>query len=742
MKKTVSMKLMAALMMVLTPLVMEATEHITYTATYNGSPTLGTRTLGGVTYTTVKYDSLYNAGELGTPSLPVDYIWFSVPCNATNFSVTATPTVGNSIAIDHLVFPIQSNVTQVTPPDNTVYSLGVYPYTVASFVDDGMIAGENHVVKVALMPFKWERINNENKLLPMASINLTLSYDLSDSLPIQPLVRRGANLREEGYEMTASIVVNPEDVRNNSASQLMPQLLASFPMSPRDIVPVPYDYLIITKPEFLKPLRRLVALRNQKGLSVKIVTVQEALNELSSYPPPSGYTPIDECFDLQHYIRVHYLYHGTRYVLLAGTDVPSDYQSDYLYNDLEEDTPTGSRQSYGAMYVGRLLGHEPQEFENYSDKLFRYELNPGNGDCSYLQNALFIETFEFASLGILNNNRFPYCTELTGTTYPDEYTGNDLIDLIEDDHYGFMTSFSMAYPSVSRIYYNYANESSHYLWAIDTAKVAMGVTDSETGNGLNMINNKVYPMIYMSGWGQTIPYETVPGYNVSINYGESFTMGKDYGGPAYFGYTKVTDAYNASFLDEILLNKLLSSEELGAAEIYTKWRLDKRYHEDEILYHSLLGDPAIRMWTSEPQKYLNLSVIRTDTGITISGLDANRTSVAYHSNDGATGIVSTNSSTITLSDVSPNSSIMLFKNTHIPFIAPLVLQNTTLENSQYVIADEVTAGKSVDTNRTNGDVTVAYGAEYEIEASGKVTLAGGFKVERGALFSVLKSSYK
>lgn len=136
-------------------------------------------------------------------------------------------------------------------------------------------------------------------------------------------------------------------------------------------------------------------------------------------------------------------------------------------------------------------------------------------------------------------------------------------------------------------------------------------------------------------------------------------------------------------------------------------------------------------------------LLSAGNGITVSGHSGSNTTVAYHSNDGNTGsVTSTSSGTVNLNNVSPNSTIMLYKHNVIPYIAPLVLQNTLLENSQYVIATDVTAGRSVDSGRTNGNVTVQQGAEYEIEASGKVTLAGGFKVERGAYFTVQKATFK
>ena len=71
----------------------------------------------------------------------------------------------------------------------------------------------------------------------------------------------------------------------------------------------------------------------------------------------------------------------------------------------------------------------------------------------------------------------------------------------------------------------------------------------------------------------------------------------------------------------------------------------------------------------------------------------------------------------------------------------IALQNTTISNSQYVIASDVVAGSNVDTGRTAGDVTISSGVEYEIEYKGSVTLDAGFSVELGASFDVTPSEY-
>ena len=58
-----------------------------------------------------------------------------------------------------------------------------------------------------------------------------------------------------------------------------------------------------------------------------------------------------------------------------------------------------------------------------------------------------------------------------------------------------------------------------------------------------------------------------------------------------------------------------------------------------------------------------------------------------------------------------------------------------------MIASDVTIGNSIDTGRTSGNVTIASGVEYEIEASGKVSLEDGFSVEKGATFAVYPSCF-
>ena len=172
------------------------------------------------------------------------------------------------------------------------------------------------------------------------------------------------------------------------------------------------------------------------------------------------------------------------------------------------------------------------------------------------------------------------------------------------------------------------------------------------------------------------------------------------------------------------------------------------YEEDTTVYdfnyfscvHNLLGDPEFEIWTDTPQEFTNIQVTRSDNRITVLGDNINSATVACYSNDG--NWRKTNPLTrVSFTGISPNSTVMVYRHNFIPYIAPLLLQNVDLRVPQYVIASDVIAGNAIDSNRTPGDVTVKNGIEYEIEASGTVTLQDGFKVEKGATFAVYPSCF-
>ena len=756
----------------LAPMSMGAGGTVTYTATYDGTPVLGTDTLGGLTYTTVRLPGLYNTGEPGTPSLPVDFIRFSVPYNSSNFSIKAIPVFDSAIALQYPVFPVQESIAgSITLPDNLIYQTGsVYPSQFAWVIGESMIAGENHVVTVAIMPMVYQCPTGAgtcDSLRLAQTVSLSLDYELGTTPNVYPIIRKDTTLRNKGFDMTRGKVVNPQDVRTNAAPFAHNQFISYDPFNPvvSDTITNPETYLIITTQDLLSSMRRIAAFKRQKGINVKIVTVDEAVNDPAAgdgdfFPSGEIYTTYtDDAGKLRNYLRTQYYDKGTEYVLLAGTDVPcrigdgghadmyfSELNASWMYAYHEE------MEKDGELFVGRLLGTESKQIDNYTNKLFRYELNPGNGEDSYLRRALFTEgeIFRDHSLNMKLSmvNAFPDTTtihEIPDGNYP---TGCDVLDSIGTNHYGFISMFNPGALSHIKVYGQDINGSSYHIWALSEVKDDSDIVDLETNNGLDHMNNKHYPTIAYCPINNTMSYDYYP----DINLGESFTTGPDYGGPVYMGMTADSDINgegNLAIFSFDMFSEALGSamtvdgQSLGQAFVEAKsdiqsWFVDWRKMVSCLNY---LGDPGVEMWTDLPQHYTNISVTRTDNGISISGVPVNSTVISYHSNDGAIGKCSATTSTVTLNNVSPNSTVMLYKHNYIPYIAPLVLQNTTLDKSQYVIASDVIAGKSVDNNRTNGQVTITGNIDYEIEHTGEVRLCGGFMVNQGARFTVKPSAY-
>ena len=779
MKKIPLFPLLMWLMLLSVPFYLCA-ESISYTAIYNQVPQIGTDTLGGVTYSTVNYGNLFNNGAPGAPSLPVDYIKFSVPYNATNFSVNVS--VGNSLFalynLQFMLYPCQSPVCTndtsnvvISLPDSAIYNSGnFYPTQKAWVVDEGFLAGENHVVTVAVMPFAYKHSSSNDKLKIYNQITVTLNYDLGNTPSISPIVSVNENARNDGFKLTESIVVNPNDVSSFAPnSSTVDTLFRPYHVPNINGPLTKYPYLIVTTSQLSHSLRRLVALKKQKGINVKLVTVDEIMSDpYAQYGdvvtvngvPIVTYT--DNPGIIRQYLKMAYWYNQSRYLLLAGTDVPyrkypifiGDVPTDMYYSDLTGNWMTGNMDKYPEYNVGRLLAKTKEQITNYTDKLFRYELNPGNGDYTYLRRALYTEAVNMIDdsrkVGKYMNSICPDSTIIQERPHQRYPKACDIIDSINTNKYGFLSTFNHGFPSCI-VTYGVGNGGVAYsghmyrLWAIDSYKTAdSGYSDLETENGLNNINNKEYPCVLYSISCETMPYDLInPLYtDMPMNVGESFTTGKDYGGPAYIGNTRKGLNPCLRDMETFFAQRILRGYyKLGEAEALSKCDYSDAYDLYLAVVHNLLGDPTLEMWTDIPQQYTNIEIIRTDNSFTVSGLTQDSTIIAVYSNDNQIRTDTVSNSTVTINGISANSSIMLYKHNCIPYIIPLSLQNATLNHSQYVIASDVIAGNSIDSNRTSGDVIIPQGVEYEIEASGKVTIEDGFKVEKGATFAVYPACF-
>lgn len=708
-------------------------------------------------YHQISYSGLEESNMVGAPDLPIKYVSIEVPQNATNFSVSYTTGATVNMWLTYDILPVMQNVAtssfespqQLYKEDSLYYSQAFYPSNVAKIVGEEYREGDKHFLIVAISPFKYLPL--DKKLHLYKSVKLTIDYEEGTSavrelMPIKKYTQDVAEFKISdfpsigggiGGDSVAHVISDPVFAQAKSA-----------------------EYLLITDSEKLKkPLQRLVALKNQKGYSVGVVTLDEIFkNKVSQngdvIVKDNGEKSVinDNAGKIRAFLREAYKYGHTQYVLLVGDSIPYRKQggrvpTDWYYCDLNTDWNTNKYDFSPELFVGRIFASNSSQVENYSNKLLKYELNPGDGNAAYLQKSLYAQVAQMENakeaeyVAEVMNDVFPDSTLINGDESKDFPKGEYLLNELNSG-YGFASLHLHGEPTN----YLLAGRIHEYfirLWAKDDERFYNTSEPNafETNNHLGLLTNKSMPNVVYSIACSTNAYDKPHPYEaMTMNLGKAFTSGYSQGGSvAYLGNTR--EGYvNSSARLERDFAKLIASgvTTIGKAEAFSKQ--NNRGTQYLKFTHNLIGDPEFKMWTAAPQQLDNVSVQRGNKFIKVEGLPLSDSCyVAYF--DGANNLCVRALGTHTFSNVNPNACIMVYNEKSLPAIAPLKVQNQTILKSQYVLTSSAEYGNCVDTGRECGNVVVKSGVDYELEAKGKTILRGGFKVESGAKFCVLKSSY-
>lgn len=809
------------LVLVVALMVMPAVAQVRDTIDFDiNDRSLETITIGNETFSQYSYPDCDHIDQTGAPMLPVKYIRLSVPHNATNITVTGAGS-WTSEALGRRIYPAPEPLTTNDPIpeepklviDSAIYMSNAYwPASPAELVGEGFYMGENHIVTVAIYPTLYNPV--QNKMHNYTQVRVKVSYDPGGT-PANMLVRRGGDLRQQEQQAAKAIVDNPHQVEGFAVPAAQAHHMPAHGLIPDSLLTDTASYyyggelytwgdraryLIVTTRELAPSFKRLAALKRQKGYSVQIKCIEDILadprvqdgDEMidSEFNTPTHST--DDASKLRQYLKLSYSFDNTQFVLLGGKNIPfrchirpylkngieyrDSVPTDWYYSDLTskwikncELTPEfyEYHSSDGHdLLVGRLMADTQNEIENYTDKLLRYELNPGYGDTSYLNRCLVVQGSELnpkLSTGTIMANAYSQITPNAtliiqqGHNYP---TGGDVISLINTNKYGILSIHGHGNPYATAVndwntgymYNDSTRPSGHHSYQRISS---LDEYYSDINNGLDCLTNKYYPGIYYSWSCDNAPFDNYQRsyyLNYDYNMAQSYVLGKDYGGVAFLGNTRsgyISTSVSEEGLDnspkiEKNFAQLLSQGmlRLSEAEAMSKELNNGSRSTHLRLTHNLHGDPEFKIWDCAPQHFANYSIERNNNGIIISGLSSqNSIALALVSNDNYSIQDTITDSSISFNNVSPNSCVMILGDGYMPSIAPLYLQNERIENSQYVIANDVYAGRNVDSNRTIGDLTITDGIEYEIDAKGSVVLAPGFTVEKGALFSVTRSDY-
>jgi hypothetical protein len=752
--------------------------------------------IDGNLYNKIKFNDFQFICKVGCPSLPVKYIKLLIPANSKATGIIVNQVQEHAIKLDYWVEPVQypqktgfNNPKEgfVGPDKNKYNSENPYPPSRVEIVEQGLFRG-NRIVTIAVYPFQYYPIKNE--LEATSSVDFTLMYDSNG----ESIVKNQVKIDESSLtgKVLRSLVENKEDIKtygiqyqkedltqSNSVTQSLKSTLTTSGIA------ISAKYVIITSEALAPYFNDFMNWKRRKGVDVELVTTQDIYENYTG-------DLISGIVDNPGKIR-QFLYNayddgnGIDYVLLAGvnTIVPIRYgyaeddftdnefipPTDLYFADLNGDWEVDGDIRYGEwadnvdfnpeIFVGRIMVTNEAEVKNWTKKVKTYELNPGNGNPSYVTKAFFTESDDMQqnhqAKYILD--RIPWITTSTDTTVfreqggpntsttPSFPTGSNVINEF-NNHYSFCSFMAHGRPCGVGVATKGLNEnisnSKHVVSAFDNGP-SNSLWINESGNGFDNMTNTDYPSIHYSISCETMPFDDYE-YITSAserNMGESYTCISNGGGPAYLGNTRAGFSDYSYLLFEQFNNVIINNSiyNIGIAETISKMNFgnDDWYNRQQSYSHNLLGCPETEIWTAEPTTF-NASINPNGTTVTVNVLNESGTDICVMSaldNGKSYYQVKTNVSYGDFISVPSPYYVTIDKHNKIPWTrnpATALIQNDTLSSYAYLECGTVSAGHHVDPTKTFGNVLIANGASVTFDATGDILLDNGFEVQLGATF--------
>lgn len=701
----------------------------------------------GQVYNLISYLGIDNDSySLGHPTLPIKYVTIPLPYTADDISLNIRHINISSHTLSKRIFPGQEpEVTSLRkiqnsfiPCDTQIYeSDASYPLEQAKIAEISCVGYGDRLVVVALCPITYYPKDN--------------SYDFSEDVELTLTYKHSSRRAESLTRNTQTIDIG---------------------------IPF-YEYCVITSQDLKDAFTRLIAWKREKGLNAGVISKEEILNNTFCSVGDTVSNINDDAGKIRQYLQYAYNSGVTKYVLFGGNDnvlpirygtggndswtwnpdSPNDYKipSDFYFSELNSNWNKDGDMFYGEysdyldygaeLYVGRILCTNSEDIKNYTDKLLRYEMNPGNGDFSYLKKALYTQSDEMQLyheqeiIAAQLHSIFPIDTIFSEQPAYDDPNptspyGNDVIAKM-NEHYGYVSWAGHGEPTNIVVKSNNVNQD-HWC-TITSIQTNIPYLIQESANGLDKLTNKDHPMFAYSISCSITPFDNFENYSPLPNMGQSFTLGKDYGGPVLVGNTRYGWVGSSASLQQKFNEYLFVDPMVGYAQNYAKLN----YHHHFLRHSSnIIGCPNIRIWTDIPNLFsANLTynsdnyVISANNSITDAEIgirDMTQTNevidnISFNPSQGPETLANVENSLVTLTG----------KNC-LPQIMPLTIQNTALNGTHYAIVKDVTCGKDV-RNGTQGDVTFEAGSNYTFETKGTFTLTKSVEIKLGAQLEVIPS---
>ena len=518
-----------------------------------------------------------------------------------------------------------------------------------------------------------------NQLIFSSTIEITLEMEVTDAPALNVHTRIPSN--QALYDnILETIVDNSQDIPTYQGDHSIEQT---------EYTPGYYEYVIITTDALKNNFDKFIEWKKRKGINIGLVTVEYILSHYSGDLISGIY---DDAGKIRQYLKDAYE-EGTVWALLGGdyTIVPIRYgcgqncdswnydccnppncnppcsaidtykiPADLYFADFSGDWDVDSDEFYGQPYgdnpdynpeifVGRLLCSSStaiQDIENWTEKIIRYEQNPGDGGYDYLTKSFMTESdqLQYYNQAEQVANQLP--SSFTHTIWKELPNGGDPnpyfpfgAQVISEmnNHYGLYSWFNHGAPNTISVRSHNYNQSPWWL-VTSTDNIVAG--EPEVGNGLDNLTNESFPSICYSIGCDNTPFDILNpcGWFTGRNMGQGFTVITNTGGPAFLGntrfgwvgtsyqlYKKLADLIRIGGIDP---ESGKSHLHLGVAELVSKQQYTNHY----LSYsHNLVGCPETQIWINTPNLFTGVNVSDGGTYITVStgleGCDMNARSL-------------------------------------------------------------------------------------------------------------------
>lgn len=647
----------------------------------------------GNQYSKIQIEGLQLSQEIGKPILPVKIVKILAAPNEKITDVNVSLGSAETLYMKNKIMPgqepLQTGIInekrKFVQPDKTIYdSDKPYPEKLVQVVNEGYFDGNNHIVTLLIYPMQY--YPKSGIIKKYSSVQYSLNSSKNFDSKIFNITRK-KETQDIYDDILKKVVDNPEDISLyqkkanlisasvgnsniiNSQSSLLTTTTLPF-----------YEYVIITPSAFSSAFNNFVTWKRRKGVNIGVVTTEQIY---------ANYTGdlISGINDNPGKIR-QYLYDGyssgvTVYSLLAGKSdfVPvrkgasyptqssntiteesnlipadiyfADFNGDWEYdhdNNIGEPVWNQPQYSlfgdspdyYPEIFVGRLLCTNVQDISNWTNKIIKYEKNPGNGDYSYLLRAFMHESDEmqdgaeaesvtqYLPLGFSNliwkeigTDSDPNTSD-AGDLAPNSPYGSQIINQFNQIKYGFWAWFNHGVPVMITTKSSGYNQSNCFpIQSYDN--YSFGAPDNN--KGLDNLNNVEYPSIVyaISCLVTPLDYYNPNGYWTNMrNMGEAFTVCTQNGGVALlgnsrFGFVGESVKMTRNFLD--LVRSSSNNAHLGVAELMSKCTAQitssENYHYLNYT-HNLIGCPEMQMWTYYPAQFDQIDIAMSSNSISVN----------------------------------------------------------------------------------------------------------------------------